>query len=245
MFGSISTPGPITGLVQTTSQRTDPITSLVTTVPADLGRLYVNTSGKVPVVTSSTVQAGGLSGQLVSRRDLISQVTLTGTVLTGVIAAQGNLGKIFTPSSGPATRLGGVLVSNPFDGELVTLGAIYADMRFNGGLKSGRGIVGNLLLNGIAANGAVVSGGEIGDTTWGTQLTVNGTNKGIIAAEKPIRFGGVAPGGNVFTGSNAAAVDAVFTNSFDLPGLDLGGLDLMLAHLLSLHVDMITGKLMD
>ena len=175
-------------------------------------------------------------------------------MLTGVIAAQGNLGKIFTPSSGPATRLGGVLVSNPFDGELVTLGAIYADMRFNGGLKAGRiavkgGIVGNLVTNGIAANGAVVSGGEIGDTTWGTQFTVNGINKGLIAAKGPILFAkGATPGGNVFnpaTGSNAAAVDAVFTNSFDLPGLDLGGLDLMLAHLLSLHVDMITGKLMD
>jgi hypothetical protein len=172
-------------------------------------------------------------------------------VLTGDIAAQGNLGKIFTPtpSSGPATRLGGVLVSNPFDGELVTLGTIYADMRFNGGLKSGRiaakgGIVGNLLLNGIAANGAVVSDGEIGDTTWGTQFTVNGTNKGIIAAKGPILFHSGTPGGNVFTGSNAAAIDAVFTNSLDLSGLDLGGLDLMLAHLLSLHVD-ITGKLMD
>jgi hypothetical protein len=258
IFGSISTPGPITGLVQTTGQRTDPITSVVTTgVPADLGRLYVNTSGKSPVVTCSTVQVGGFSGKLVSRGDLISQVTLTGTVLTGVIAAQGNVGKIFTPSPssfGPATRLGGVVVSNPFDGELVTLGTIYADMRFNGGLKAGRiaakvGIVGNVTLNGIAANGAVVSGGEIGDTTWGTTFTVNGTNKGLIAAKGPVRFptNGV-PGGNVFTnaiGINAGAIDAVFTNSLDLSGLDLGGLELMRAHLLSLHVDISSGNLTD
>ncbi|HMF19134.1 MAG TPA: hypothetical protein VKE98_18130, partial [Gemmataceae bacterium] len=258
IFGSISTAGPITGLVQTTGQRTDPITSVVTTVPADLGRLYVNTSGKSPVVACSTVQASGLSGKLVSRGDLISQVTLTGTVLTGVIAAQGNVGKIFTPSSGPATRLGGVLVSNPFDGEVVTLGTIYADMRFNGGLKSGRiaakgGIVGNLTTNGIAANGAVVSGGKIGDTSWGTQFTVNGTNKGVIAAEGPIRFGGSAPGGNVFssaTSSNAAAIDAIFASngqalsSFDVSGLDLANLNLILADLANLHVDS-SGKLTD
>jgi hypothetical protein len=250
IFGSITTPGPITGLVQTTGQRIDPITSVVTTVPADLGRLFVDTSGKSPVVTSSTVQAGGLSGKLVSRGDLISQVTLTGTVLTGVIAAQGNLGKIFTPSSGPATRLGGVLVNNPFDGQLVTLGTSFGDLRFNGGLKAGRiaakgGIVGNLITNGIAANGAVISGGQIGDTTRGTQFTVNGANKGIIAATGAINFAKGSPGGFVFqsaTGVNAAAIAALFTDkgqtlSFDVSGLDLGGLNLILADLAVLFVD--------
>jgi hypothetical protein len=258
MFGSIFTPGVITGLVQTTGQWTDPISSVVTTgptVPADLGRLYVNTSGKVPVVTTSTVQAGGISGELVSRGDLISQVTLTGTVLTGVIAVQGNLGKIFTPSSGPPTRLGGVLVNNPFAGDLVILGTSYGDLRFNGGLKSGRiaaegGFVGNLLVNGISAGGAVVSGGEIGDTTGGTVFTVNGTNKGIIAAKGPVQFAKGSPGGNVFVAplvaSNAAAIDAaidaIFTYkngqslAFDLAGLDLGGLALILKDLQALNV---------
>src|SRR5262249_50766274 len=156
MFGSLTTPGPITGLVQTTGQRTDPITSVVTAVSADLGHLYVNTSGSVPVVTSTTVTANGFSGELVSRGDLVSQVTLNSGPLSGVIAVQGHLGRVFPPTSGPATRLGGLLVaptSTPFSGNVVVLGQVYGDMRFNGGLKGGRiaakgGIVGNLTING-------------------------------------------------------------------------------------------------
>jgi len=261
MFGSLTTPGPITGLVQTTGQRTDPITGVVSTVSADLGELYVNTSGKTSVVTSTTVQTGGLSGKLISRGDLISQVTLNLGPLTGVLAAQGNLGKIFTPTptSGPATRLGGVLINNPFSGELVVLGQILGDMRFNGGLKGGRiaakgkgGIVGNLTINGgLDANSAVVSGGEIGDTTLGTQFTFNGNNKGILAAKGPMNFAKGSPGGYVFnpaTGPNAAAIDAIFTTNngsalgFDLSGLDLGGLNLILTDLAALQVDS-AGKL--
>jgi hypothetical protein len=251
VFGSININGPITGIAQTTGQRTDPITSVVTTVPADLGRLYVDASGKAPVVTSTTVTAGGLSGELVSRGDLISQVTLSGGPLSGVLAVQGNLGKVFTPTSGPATRLGGVLVNGAFSGELVTLGLVYADMRFNGGLKGGRiaakgGIIGNLRIDGgLDAAAAVVSGGEIGDTTWGTQFTFNGSNKGILAAKGTMNFAKGSPGGNVFnnaTGTNAAAIDAIFTDmgkalSFDLSGLDLGGLSLMLTDLAALYVD--------
>jgi hypothetical protein len=254
MFGSLTTPGPITGLVQTTGQRTDPITSVVTTVPADLGRLYVNTSGKVPVVTNTTVTTGGLSGELVSRGDLISQVTLSGGPLSGALAVQGNLGKVFTPSSGPATRLGGVLVSptnTPFSGEVVVLGQVLADMRFNGGLKGGRiaakgGIAGNLLINGgLDSGAAVVSGGEIGDTTLGTQFTVSGTNKGILAAKGAMNFAKGSPGGNVFnnaTGANAAAIDAIFTDggkamALDQSGLDLAGLSLILTDLAALYVN--------
>jgi hypothetical protein len=256
MFGSITTVGPITGLVQTTGQRTDPITSVVTTVAADLGRLYVNTSGAAPVVTSTTVTANGLSGELVSRGDLISQITLNSGPLSGVIAAQGNLGKVFTPSSGPATRLGGVLVSPTsvsFSGDVVVLGLIDGDMRFNGGLRSGRiaakgGIVGNLTINGgLDSSSSVVSGGEIGDTTWGTQFTFGGTNAGILAAEGTMHFARSSPGGEVFNnaiGANKAAIDAIFTNygqslEFDLTpsGLDLGGLNLILPDLAALYVN--------
>src|SRR5262249_46324704 len=161
----------------------------------------------------------------------------------GVIAVQGNLGKVFTPTSGPATRLGGVLV-NPtgtaFSGDVVVLGQVYGDMRFNGGLKGGRiaakgGIVGNLTINGgLDPSSSVVSGGKIGDAAWGTQFTFGGTNAGILAAEGPITFAKGSPGGNVFnnaTGVNKATIDAIFTNNgqplaFDLTagGLDLGGL---------------------
>jgi hypothetical protein len=250
VFGSITIDGPITGLAQTTGQRTDPIASVVTTVPSDLGRLYVNTSGKTPVVTATVVTTGGLSGQLVSRGNLISQVTLNAMPLSGLIAAQGNLGAVFTPTTGSATRLGGVLVNGAYSGEVVVLGVAYGDMNFNGGLKGGRlavkgGIVGNLTTNGVDATAAVVSGGEIGDATWGTTFTVNGTNKGILAAKGTMRFAKGSPGGNVFnnaTGANAAAIDAIFADggkalAFDLSGLDLGGLNLILADLAALYVN--------
>jgi hypothetical protein len=250
VFGSITIDGPITGVAQTTGQRTDPITSVVTTVNADLGHLYVDTSGKSPVVTSTTVTTGGLSGQLVSRGDLVSQVTLNGGPLTGAVAVQGNLGKIFTPSSGPAMRQGGILVNNAYGGEVVVLGSAYGDMRFNGGLKGGRlavkgGIVGNLTDNGTDATAAIVSGGEIGDATWGTQFTFSGSNKGIVVAKGKMTFAKGSPGGTVFnnaTGTNAAAIDAIFTNggsplSFDLNPLDLGGLQLILTDLAALYVD--------
>jgi hypothetical protein len=106
------------------------------------------------------------------------------------------------------------------------------------------GIVGNLLINGdVDAASAIVSGGEIGDPTAGTALTA-GAILGIVAAEGPITLarGATQQGafyqGNIAPGSaNAAAIDAVFSPlSFDLSGQDLGGLNLILQHLLALKV---------
>jgi hypothetical protein len=250
IFGSITIDGPATGVLQTTGQRTDPITGTVSTVSADWGRLYVNTSGKTPVVTATTVTAGGLSGELVSRGDLVSQVSLNGSQLTGAIAVQGSLGKVFTPSSGSAKRLGGLSIGGAFGGEVVVLGTAYGDMSFGGGLKGGRvavkgGIVGNLTDNGADATSVIVSGGEIGDATYGTTFTFTGSNKGIVAAKGKITWASGSPGGNVFsnaTGANAAAIDAIFTDkngnalSFDINGLDLGGLKQILANLAALSV---------
>jgi hypothetical protein len=253
IFGSIIAGGPIALLVQTTGLRTDPITGAVSVVPADLGRLYVDTSGTAPVVTATVIQTGGISGQLVSRGDLISRICANGSSLTGVLAAQGNLGKTFVSSSGQSTRLGGILTDGPFSGSLLVLGTIIGDMQFNGGLKSGgriaakAGIVGNLLINcGLDATAAVVSGGEIGDPGLGTQFTVNGDNKGNLASKGAMNFGKGAPTGAVFnnvgtTGANAAAIDGIFTEngsalSFDVGFLDLAGLGLMLKHLNALHV---------
>src|SRR5262249_31574736 len=56
IFGSLYLGGPISGVVQTTGLRTDPITSVVTAVPADFGRLYVDTAHGTPFVTSTVVQ---------------------------------------------------------------------------------------------------------------------------------------------------------------------------------------------
>ena len=84
-------------------------------------------------------------------------------------------------------------------------------------------------------------GGEIGDAAEGTALTV-GSVQGIVAAEGPITLArGVTKQaafyqGNIAAGSgNAAVIDAVFSPSaFDLSGQDLGGLNLILQHLLAL-----------
>jgi len=78
VFGSI-VGGPITGTVQTTGLRTDPITGVVSRVAADLGRLYVDTTDPHgPFVTSTVVQTDGISGRLVSRGDLVSEVVAHG-----------------------------------------------------------------------------------------------------------------------------------------------------------------------
>jgi hypothetical protein len=258
IFGSITIDGPVTGVLQTTGQRTDPITSVVTAVNSDWGRLYVNTSGKTPVVAATTVTIGGLTGELVSRGDLVSQVTVNGSQATGAIAVQGNLGKVFTPSSGPAKRLGGLSLGGSFGGEVVVLGTAYGDMTLSSGTKGGRvavkgGIVGNLIDNGTDAGSVIVSGGEIGDPTWGTKFTFTGGNKGVIAAKGNIIWASSSPGGTIFnnaTGNNAAAVDAIFTDkngktlSFDVSGFDLKGLAQILANLAALSVDK-NGNLID
>jgi hypothetical protein len=89
----------------------------------------------------------------------------------------------------------------------------------------------------------------MGDVGLGTHLTVNGTNYGIIAAEGPTNLGkavNTATGGyyqaNMAPGNaSMAAIDAVFSNNgqplgFDLAGLDLNGLAMILADLKALKV---------
>jgi hypothetical protein len=186
----------------------------------------------------------------VSRGDLVSAVDLHG--LSGVIAAQGNIGKTFTYPSGQTLRLGGI-DAHGAGGDILSLGAIVGDVNIDGGLRGGRiaalgGITGNLSVHGgLDAGSAIVSGGAIGDAGLGTRLTVDGDNRGIIAAAGDIVDAahlrgvvyndvGATPGD-----PNAAAIDAVFTEpgapvAFDLMGLDLAGLDAMLRDLAALHV---------
>lgn len=255
IFGNIVSNGPITGTIQTTGLRTDPITGNVSTVAAEFGRVYVAyhhwTSGlTIPYVTTTVVQANGISGQLISRVNLISSIDADGGI-QGVIAAQGILGAIVMEPGDQSLRLGGLESDGSFSGDLVILGEVLADMVFNGCLRDGRiaaegGIVANLTINGgLDAASAVVSRGEIGDPTYGTQFAVNGNNKSILASQGVMYFGKHAPGGEVFNGvgtscATAAAIDALFTNGgqpleFDLTGLDLGGLELILTDLSALY----------
>jgi hypothetical protein len=126
-------------------------------------------------------------------------------------------------------------------------------MTFNGGLKGGHiaseaGILGNVTINGgLDKQAALVSGAGIGSPTLGTSLTINGSNKGIIAAVGPINFAKKPPKGFVFNnvGSNSVdgkSIDAIFTNGgiqlqFDINPDDLQGLALILTDLENLFVD--------
>ncbi len=264
IFGSIISGGAIIGTIQTTGIRTDPITGATSSVSADFGNLYVSTSNEGPgnegrwnegpCLTTTVVetQCGGVSGRIISRGSLVSQIT-SGGDLSGVIAVQGNLGLNRTVA-GQNMRFGGIVSNGPVSGSVVILGQQIADVTINGGLNGGHyavegGILGNLLINGgLDALSALVSGGQIGASALGTTLTVNGDNKGIIAAAGNIVFGKHAPKGYVFNqvgtnlqNPNAAALRAIFTNNnlplaLDVSGLDLQGLTLILLDLQSLRV---------
>jgi hypothetical protein len=124
IFGSIIVGGPSTGTVQTTGQRTGPITGAVNTVPADLGRLFVTQTNKGPVLTTTTVSAhgGGLTGAVIVRGNLISQMTFDGGV-SGLIAVQGNLNETnAVDKNGHGVRLGGILSNRTMAGQMVVLG---------------------------------------------------------------------------------------------------------------------------
>jgi hypothetical protein len=187
---------------------------------------------------------------MITRGKLLSKVQVSGG-FSGLVAAQGDIGTIVG-----STRLGGILIGGKLSGQIVTLGKAYGDLVVSGGKSQGGGIaaqggvLSNVTINGtLDAASVIVSGGELGDVSLGTHLTVNGTNYGIIAAEGPANLGkAISTGTGGFYQSNIgspnpnkAAIDAVFTKNgqslaFDLPGLDLGGLNLILADLKALKI---------
>jgi hypothetical protein len=258
IFGSIGPSGPIVGTIQTTGQRTDPITGVVTSVPADLGRLFVTMIDKCPhEVTTTVTSTAGLSGQLIVRGNLISQVQVNGG-LSGLVAVQGNIAETTVKDkNGHTVRLGGLVVNGGITGQVVVLGTVYADVIVHGGLQQGRiavkgDILGNLTIDGsLDAASAVIAGGKIGDATAGTVMKV-GDVKGILAAEGSIAFDHTPNTKQAaFFGSNlktqnslsAAAIDSLFANNGNpvIFGLDLTGLGLIRKQLAALHVS--NGKL--
>jgi hypothetical protein len=213
----------------------------------------------------------GLSAAIISRGDLISRITADGGI-AGVVAARGDLGVIKRNSRGQLVRFGGIQSNGPLDGQVVTLGNIFADINVTGDLTgriaadgrpfpllASQGILGNIDVGGsILASrvtGAVVSRGEIGDSTLGTALNLNfGMIAGIIAAEGPIALVNFSRLPSAFIvpnvadvpgDPNAAAIDAIFEapngaliTSFDdgATPLDLANLNRILADLARLHV---------
>ncbi len=269
-FGNINAYGPILGTIQTTGQRTDPITGLVTSIPADLGRAYVvpasgRTAAYVAVTTVWGTGTNTIRGRIISRGDIISSVRGDGG-LTGVIAAQGNIGVISNLIAGKPARLGGITINGPFGGQIVSEGNILGDLVFNGGLAGGRvvakgnaaiapspsqvGIVGNVVVDyglyttsGLDAKAAIVSGGEIGDTALGTKISVMSSNMGIIAAIGAINSGGITSSGPGVIFSNlsasdpsAAAIDAIFTDQNQPLAFDINPDDLAGLALILDHV---------
>ena len=215
IFGSIIGNGAITGTIQTTGIRTDPITCATSIVGADLGNMYVATSNKGPFVTVTTIDTNGdVIGQIISRGNLLSQVEVH--KISGVVAAQKNIGTIVG-----STRLGGIDADGGMSGEILTLGNVYGDLVINGGLESGRiaaqgSILGNVTINGtLDAGSALVSGGSIGSTAYGTTLNVSNIY-GIVAAVGSINAGKIGSTSTaVYYQANdttdAAVIDAIFS----------------------------------
>jgi hypothetical protein len=239
IFGTIQTTGvrtdPVTGAV--TEVNAD--LGRVFVVPAGGRNLE-------PYVTATTVGGelpGSLAftGKIISRGNLISQVRSDGGA-TGLVAAQGNFGAISSLLPTP-TRVGGLLVNGGFGGQLVVLGNDYGDLTLNGGLgltvngvvTPGRiaikgtggaqsGILGNVVIDrgfysygGITAGSAIVSGGEIGDASLGTTLSVQDTMSGIVAAVgsiNPDQLGTTTPPPAYYESNDtldAAVIDAIFS----------------------------------
>ncbi|TVP98792.1 MAG: hypothetical protein EA381_11745 [Planctomycetaceae bacterium] len=239
LFGSlIINSGPLTGVVQTTGLRTDPITGEVTLQAGDVGQLYVayDRRGKATFETTriQVGRGGGLSGQLLVRGDLVSHVTVNGG-MSGLIATEGSIG-VETVEGPVAKRLGGITVNGGLSGgQIIVLDSIHGghvrkkskvvgDVVINGGMRDSQiavqGDLASLKVNGtIDGDSAVVVGGRIGTFDAGTV-------RGIVAAKggaDSVKVGNTKHAQfydlNV-QGSNAEAVDHIFLHDqFD------GGVD--------------------
>lgn len=241
--------GPISGTIQTTGLRTDPITGAVVAIPADLGRVL--SSGASVRATTIQTAGGGISGRIISRGGLVSRIIATSGI-SGLIAAEGPLGAV-----AGTERLGGILSNGPVSGQIIALGAVLGDITIRGNLDGGRiaarsGIAGNLSISGgVTTTAAIVSGGDIGSASNGTGLSVGQAVRGIVAAKgvlrtlRPLDARGAAFYGDRLSTTdpvNAAAIDAIFadgsggTLGFDQTPLDLLGLSTIRQRLDALRV---------
>jgi hypothetical protein len=257
IIGNIIGGGGISGTVQTTGLRTDPITGVVAAIAADFGRALTDGNGNIVGVTTVQSTGAGLGGQLISRANFKSQIIANGGI-SAVVAGQGDFGVGVVAATGHLTRFGSVQSNGPLSGDFVFLGNIFADFAVvHGGLKGGRiaaqgqpvaglsstrtGILGNLTFSGdLDGSSAIVSGGMIGDPAGGTGLSTSNV-QGILAADETITvLSGNLKKAAVFqnaTGLNSAAIASIFVPTFDQSGLDLKNLNtVILPNLNNLHV---------
>jgi hypothetical protein len=271
IVGSIYANGPITGTIQTTGIWTNMTTGQTSSIPADFGSVNVVNGVVKGLTTVTTAPGAGISGKIISRGNLISQINAGGAI-SGVIASQGDIGGIQPGIAGKFVRYGGIQTTGALSGQVTALGNIFGDISVSGNLTgriaangrsfprlAAKGILGNINVGGTigsaSTSAAIVSRGEIGDSTWGTgiRMTNKGAISGILAAEGPITVinAGSTSGAYIFNNvpdvsgnPNAAAIDAIFASqtgqpitSFDGKNpLDLANLNVIITDLARLHV---------
>jgi hypothetical protein len=240
IFGNIAvTSAGIYGVIQTTV--------------GDIGQTILSGS-QITGVTSITSN-GAITGQILSRGNLISTVS-TSSNFTGVIAAQGSLGVIQLGTNGTPTlngnaliRFGGISISGADSGQVIALGNVFGNLTIGGsmtgriaaqgqsitGLAATRlGILGNVTATNNTVSAVIASGGLIGDSLGGTAMNL-GTAHGFVAAAGAVNLTGTTIAANNLlqnsTGANLSAITAIFTNNhlpllFDTGG-NLAGLELI------------------
>jgi hypothetical protein len=232
------------------------ITGTFQTTAGDLGAAITNAAGTVTGVTyiHANLPAGS---RIISRGNLISTIT-TGT-LGGTIAAQGNIGLGILGSGGKLTRFGGIIASSVSAGaDIVALGNIYGDISVSGTF-AGRlaakglavpglphtevGIHGKVTIGTLDRNGAVISGGLLGDNSHSTSMNITTSFAGFLASIGAIKFNAASKLNaartvqNLTASSvNAGQINNIWTNGgtplkFDITGQDLAGLTLILTDL--------------
>jgi len=246
IFGSINvTSASIYGVIQTTS--------------GDLGQVITSTGGTITGVTS--IFAGGaITGQIISRGNLVSSISTNGS-FSGLIAAQGDIGAIqrtgtgaaVTNSSNALSRFGSISISGNDSGQIIALGNLFGNVTVSGtmtgriavagqavnGLAATRiGILGNVTVQSFATGSAIISGGLVGDATGGTTVYL-ASPLGFVAAAGAVNLRSTTlPSGKLLesqTGANLAALHAIFTNANAALLFDTGG---TLAGLMLIEIDL-------
>jgi hypothetical protein len=211
------------------------ITGVVKTTVGNLGRAFTDASGNITGVTTLHAGGGGLSGKILVKGNLVSQVNVQSGI-DGVVATDGDIGIIQTTAGGAAKlnpdgsliRFGGIAVSTGgLNGQIIALGNAFGDIKVTGGL-SGRiavkgnpgeyglaafryGILGNVSIGGgISTTGAVVSAGLIGDDGANNKNNdVNGTHLSISGSDKGI----LAAGEDINFAAGSSQSQGVFENA--------------------------------
>jgi hypothetical protein len=222
IFGNIDLKSPLLGTLQTTGIRTDPITAAQSTVPADIGVLFVVTTNNVPVLTNTTytVEGSGVVGSLICGGNLVSQVNAGGGAISGSLIVGGNItGTLAKTPDGHSVLLGGVQATGPMTGTINAGGSIVGLVnvgQVSGSVHVTGSILGTLtftpdgqplLLGGFQSNalmaGQISVGGNVSDLNVGQingAINIAGNLTGTTATQngQTVLLGGlVSNGGNV------------------------------------------------